>query len=67
MFWLFLMFAALGLVFAKLGALSVWVVVFRFGLALALLALTLVGLVFLWRRVLARRRRGVIAVRDMHR
>ena len=66
MFWLFLMFAALGLVFAKLGAMSVWVVVFRFGLALALLALTLVGLVFLWRRVFARRR-GVIAVRDVNR
>lgn len=51
MFWGFLLLTGLAFVFVQLGAISVWVVVLKFALMLALLALAVMGIVLLWRKV----------------
>lgn len=51
MFWGFLLLGGLAFVFMQLGAMSVWVSVLKLGLMLALLALVVMGIVLLWRKV----------------
>jgi hypothetical protein len=51
MFWGFLLFAGLAAVFAQLGAMSVWLVVLKVGLMLALLIVAAMVIVLLWRKV----------------
>jgi len=51
MFWGFLLLSGLAFVFVQLGAMSVWVSVLKLGLMLALLALAVMGIVLLWRKV----------------
>jgi hypothetical protein len=51
MFWGFLLLTGLAFVFAQLGAMSVWISVLKLGLMLALLALVVMGIVLLWRKV----------------
>ncbi|MBK9325780.1 MAG: hypothetical protein IPN00_05390 [Hydrogenophilales bacterium] len=51
MFWGFLLLSGLAFVFVQLGAMSVWVSVLKAGLTLALLALAVMGIVLLWRKV----------------
>jgi len=51
MFWGFLLLTGLAFVFVQLGALSVWVVVLKLGLMMALLVLAIMGIVLLWRVV----------------
>lgn len=53
MFWGFLLLTGLALVFVQLGAMSVWVAVLKLGLMLALLALAIMGIVLLWRKMFA--------------
>lgn len=55
MFWGFLLLSGLAFVFVQLGAMSVWVSVLKLGLMLALLALAVMGIVLLWRKVFAAR------------
>jgi hypothetical protein len=55
MFWGFLLATGLAFVFVQLGAMSVWVSVLRLGLMVALLALAVMGIVLMWRRVFAPR------------
>lgn len=51
MFWTFILIAALGLVFVKLGAYSVWVTILASGLKLALFVIACLGIALLWRKV----------------
>jgi len=51
MFWTFILIAALGLVFVKLGAYSVWVTILTSGLKLALFVIACIGIALLWRKV----------------
>jgi len=51
MFWGFLIFSALAVVFAKLGAMSVWITVLKGGLFLALVIVIVMAIVILWRKV----------------
>jgi hypothetical protein len=51
MFWGFLIFAGLALVFAQLGAMSVWLTVLKGGLMLALLIVVVMAILLLWRKV----------------
>lgn len=51
MFWAFILITGLALMFAKLGAFSVWVTVLSGGLKLALLVIACLAIMFLWRKV----------------
>lgn len=51
MFWTFVLIAALGLVFVKLGAYSVWVSILASGLKLALFVIICLGIALLWRKI----------------
>ena len=51
MFWAFIIFVALAVVFAQLGAMSVWIAVLKGGLTFALLIVAVMAIVFLWRKV----------------
>jgi hypothetical protein len=51
MFWGFLLFTGLAMVFVKLGEMSVWVSMLKLGLMVALLALIILVIVMLWRKV----------------
>ena len=54
MFWGFLLLSGLAFVFVQLGAMSVWVVVLKLGLMVALLVLVVMGIVLLWRKLFTR-------------
>lgn len=51
MFWAFLLCTGMALVFAQLGAYSVWVVLLAGGLKLAFLVIAILAIVLLWRKV----------------
>ncbi len=59
MFWGFLLLTGLAFVFVQLGAMSVWVSVLKLGLMLALLALAVMGIVSLWRKVFAAKHKSM--------
>lgn len=52
MFWIFLIFLVLAFVFAQLGAYSVWFVIFKGGLQIALLVVAGLLIVLLWKKML---------------
>lgn len=54
MFWIFIIFAGLAIVFAKLGAISVWVTVLKVALFMALITVAVLVAVLLWRHVFHR-------------
>lgn len=54
MIWIFLLCAGLALVFAQLGAMSVWMVIMKAGLLAALLVIAVLVATLLWRRVSGR-------------
>lgn len=54
MFWGLLLLTGLAVVFAQLGAMSVWLTVLKGGLMLALLVVAVMAFVLLWRKVLGR-------------
>jgi hypothetical protein len=51
MFWIFLLFIVVALVFAQLGAYSVWFMVLKGGLQLALFVVDGLLIVLLWQRI----------------
>jgi hypothetical protein len=51
MFWGFLLLTGLAIMFAKLGAMTVWVSVLKAALILALLVVAVMVIVILWRKV----------------
>ncbi len=51
MFWAVMLFAGLALVFAQLGAMSVWMLVMSGALKLALLIIAAFVIALLWRKV----------------
>jgi hypothetical protein len=53
MFWTFLTFAGLAVVFAQLGAMSVWISVLKIGLLLSLIIIAGGASIFIWRKVFA--------------
>lgn len=54
MFWTFMTFAALALVFIKLGAISVWVTVLSGGLYFAALVIAGLAIALLWKKLFSR-------------
>ena len=54
MFWTFLILSGLALLFAQLGAYSVWVVLLAGGLKVALLVIAGLVITLLWRKVFSR-------------
>ncbi len=51
MFWVFLLLVILAIVFAKLGAYSVWFAIFKGGLLLAVVVIIGLAIALLWRQV----------------
>ncbi|MGA9164010.1 MAG: hypothetical protein WBZ31_06105 [Thiobacillus sp.] len=51
MFWVFLLFVILAVVFAQLGAYSVWFAIFKGGLLLAVIVIIGLAIALLWRQV----------------
>jgi len=51
MFWIFLLFVILAVVFAQLGAYSVWFAIFKSGLLLAVVVIVGLAIALLWRQV----------------
>jgi len=51
MFWIFLLFVILAVVFAQLGAYSVWFAIFKGGLLLAVVVIVGLAIALLWRQV----------------
>ena len=51
MFWIFLLFVILAVVFAQLGAYSVWFAIFKGGLLLAVVVIIGLAIALLWRQV----------------
>lgn len=51
MFWIFLLFVTIAVVFAQLGAYSVWFSIFKGGLFLAVVVIVGLAITLLWRQV----------------
>ena len=54
MFWTVLMLTGLAVVFAQLGAMSVWIVVLKLGLLASLLIIAIGASIIVWRKAFPR-------------
>ena len=55
MLWVFLLFIILAVVFAQLGAYSVWFAIFKGGLLLAFIVIFGLAIALLWRQVFGKK------------